>query len=578
MPYRKPSFDFSKLRALQRTLGPQQLLWIPASSPFSLIAAGDTHLYDLTGFRGVSGSMTLSEQEVVLWVDGRYQKAARFDYDSTLVRLESLAGEKELVDYFARICDRFPDLEILINRKHWEAAKIVEMEAQLGRSLPLREDVDRHFKKATRSAGLEVMKEEEHLAHQRCFKIRSRLAEGEWMLISNPEDIAWMLGARSSCLPYVRGVPGRLLLNRKMLFLSTPADLKESYSMQELKVLSGGDEWRQLLVNIVESGRLQLLKVSTPRTHGSLDYGELEWLRLLLGPRLELHARSMVEHSRIFKTADELESMRSSCRLNAQVMERVIERIHLAVEANLVFTELRVRSWVEQEAAKLGALHPAFPIIVASGSNTACPHHLGDERVISKGDLVMLDIGFYYESGRFATDMTRTIVAGRDVQVPREWRQLATTLAEAFLRQISATFAKDGGFQAKDLDRLGRSLLKPVEKGGYAFCHSTGHGIGIHAHELLLSISPKSRTLLRPMYVYTIEPGIYAQPGGGMWGEMGMRFEDVVHLQENESGLLSHEVLAPSPLDTRLIDLELMRPESRLQFNQYMESCQKLSG
>ena len=87
---------------------------------------------------------------------------------------------------------------------------------------------------------------------------------------------------------------------------------------------------------------------------------------------------------------------------------------------------------------------------------------------------------------------------------------------------------------AAEVDAAAR---KVIEEGGFgrAFGHGLGHGVGLEIHEAP-SLSAKSKTVLKPGMVVTVEPGVYL-PG---WG--GIRIEDDVLVTRS-----GREVLTSTP-------------------------------
>ena len=77
-------------------------------------------------------------------------------------------------------------------------------------------------------------------------------------------------------------------------------------------------------------------------------------------------------------------------------------------------TEKQVRNELENFMFANGADSLAFGSIVASGPNTANPHAVPSDRVIEKGDFVLMDYGAGYCDYR--SDMTRTVVMGGPTQ------------------------------------------------------------------------------------------------------------------------------------------------------------------
>jgi len=250
---------------------------------------------------------------------------------------------------------------------------------------------------------------------------------------------------------------------------------------------------------------------------GSVAVSDTLWAVHLLRLEAELHGSTFVPGSsvtselRIVKDADEIELL----RLAAQAADRVIEQV---VAGPLVGrTEADVALEVRDRLVAEGHDAAEFAI-VASGPNSASPHHEASDRVIRPGEPIVLDIGG--PLGGYGSDITRTIwvTGGDDAAGPHdEFRGIFDLVRDA---QSEATAAARPGVAAERVDAVARGI---IAAGGYGpqFIHRTGHGIGLEGHEepYLVAGSPD---VLRPGMAFSIEPGIY------LIDEYGARIEDIV--------------------------------------------------
>jgi Xaa-Pro aminopeptidase len=179
-------------------------------------------------------------------------------------------------------------------------------------------------------------------------------------------------------------------------------------------------------------------------------------------------------------------------------------------------TERAVAAAVESALRAAGFERPAFETIVASGPNSALPHHRAGERVLRDGDLVVLDFGGVLDG--YCSDLTRTVSVG----APRaDQIRVHDAVREA---QRAALAAVRPGALASEVDGAARSVL---EARGYgdAFGHGTGHGLGLDIHEaprIGRRRAEEPDVTLEVGMVFTIEPGAYLPD----WG--GVRIEDDV--------------------------------------------------
>jgi len=156
-------------------------------------------------------------------------------------------------------------------------------------------------------------------------------------------------------------------------------------------------------------------------------------------------------------------------------------------------------------------------VIVAGGPNSASPHHEPGDRVLERGDAVVVDIGGVLDG--YCSDMTRTYVIGSP---PAGFADAYAHLLEAQTRSREAVRP---GVRAGDIDAAARDVLHAAGLGD-AFVHRTGHGIGLDTHETPWIVAG-SEVLLRPGMAFSVEPGFYLD------GRMGARIEDIVVVTED---------------------------------------------
>jgi Xaa-Pro aminopeptidase len=171
-----------------------------------------------------------------------------------------------------------------------------------------------------------------------------------------------------------------------------------------------------------------------------------------------------------------------------------------------------------------GAESTAFDTIVATGPNSAKPHHQPTDRAIVTGDPVVVDFGATFEGYR--SDMTRTFCVGGEPQ-----GELARVFAVVRASQADGVAAVRPGAGTKEVDDVCRQV---IAEAGWAerFEHGTGHGVGLDIHEAP-TVSPLGTAILAPGVVVTVEPGVYL-PGVG-----GVRIEDTLVVTEEGSRALT---------------------------------------
>ena len=213
-----------------------------------------------------------------------------------------------------------------------------------------------------------------------------------------------------------------------------------------------------------------------------------------------------VEQMRAVKDETEIESLRAACEVSTRALDGLIAGPLVGRTEREIARDLENRMFEE------GAEAIGFDTILASGPNSAIPHHSPTDRVVETGDLLKIDFGARVDG--YHADCTRTFTVGKAA----DWqREIYTAVQEA---------------QAAGLDQLRegvpvadswKAVTKVLDDAGWleSFTTGLGHGVGLEIHEDPF-ITARHVGKMKPRTAMTMEPGIYL-PGRG-----GVRIEDTV--------------------------------------------------
>ena len=227
----------------------------------------------------------------------------------------------------------------------------------------------------------------------------------------------------------------------------------------------------------------------------------------------------IVRELRMRKTPAELAELRAA--------GAAIDRVHARVGEWLRpgRTEREVAGDIAAAIVEEGHARAEF-VIVGSGPNGSSPHHAVSDRVIERGDVIVVDIGGPLPSG-YCSDSTRTYAAG-----PASLPDVPSAYAALLDSHQAAVDAVRPGVTCQDVDRAARKVL--VEAGlGEHFIHRTGHGIGLDVHEEPYIVEGNDLPLEVGM-TFSIEPCIVFP---GRWGA---RIEDIVAVTDTGVERLNH--------------------------------------
>ncbi len=228
------------------------------------------------------------------------------------------------------------------------------------------------------------------------------------------------------------------------------------------------------------------------------------------------------------KEPAEVEALRAA----AQAVDRI---------AGSIPSEVRFGGRSEQAVARdivemtLGEGHETASFwIVATGPNSASPHHEPGDRVIARGDSVVVDFGGRMSG--YCSDITRTFVVG---EPSAELSEVHSVVAAA---QAAARSHARTGVTAASVDAAAREVITDAGYGAY-FVHRLGHGIGLEGHEHPYLVAGNQQ-ILQPGNAFSIEPGIYLPD------RFGVRIEDIAVIASDGS----LDVLNRSDRSLRTVD------------------------
>ena len=272
-----------------------------------------------------------------------------------------------------------------------------------------------------------------------------------------------------------------------------------NYPVQAFPYREDPQTWGSVFHQAAQAAKVDGRRVGVePRCMRVLELRLLE----VSAPQAEiLSGEEILISLRMHKDDSEIASMRAAVDIAQRALQATLPNIKAGM------SELQLASELTLQLLRHGS-EPEIPFspIVASGPNSANPHVTPSDRLLTQGDLLVIDWGATVDG--YVSDLTRTFAIG---EPDPELASIAEIVASAnsAARQVAVP-----GVPASEVDKAARSI---IEEAGYGkfFTHRTGHGLGMEGHEEPY-IRGDNDQLLDQGMTFTIEPGIYLPNRGGV--------------------------------------------------------------
>lgn len=552
-----------------------------------LVPSSDPHLSEylperwqgrvhFSGFTGSMGTLVVTRDRAAVFADSRYWTQAEAELAGTTVELVKIptGAATHPIDWLTATLS--PGQTLAVDAAVLGLAAAQMLAGALQRhGIGLRTDLDLMAEAWPERPGLPAAPVREHLAPhaavpraERLAAVRAGLARhrASHHLVSTVDDIAWITSLRGADVDYNPVFLAHLLIGPQRATLFVAAG-KVDEALAARLAADGIDlaDYAEAAPALAALPADAVLLVDPKR----ITLGLREAVPAGV-PVVEAINPSTLAKSR--KTPAEAAFIREAMEKDGAAMCRFYAWLEAALGREAI-SELTIDERLTAERAREdGFVSLSFPTIAGFNANGAMPHYRATpesfaeistpDGLVAEG-LLLIDSGAQYLGG--TTDITRVWPIGTpsDAQKADFTRVLKGTMALSRARFPAGTLSPH-------LDALARA---PLWEAGLDFGHGTGHGVGyfLNVHEGPQSISramPDASMAMQPGMITSIEPGLYRD---GRWG---IRIENLVLNvsvgEPDEFGeYLAFETLTLCPIDSRCLELSLLRADERQWLNDY---------
>ena len=517
----------------------------------------------ISGFSGSAGTVIITKDKALLWVDSRYyiQGADQIQGTEYVLMKDGMEGVDKPLDWLKNNMEK--GTVVGVDGSTISIADFTNMEKALKeKKVALKATGDYFDTVWTERPALPFSKcvsmADEYAGFTRSAKInfvrlKMRQKGYDWTFISSIDDIAWLTNLRGDDIPCnpVFISYAFISFDKAILFVD-----KKRFDKDLLKKVEEDFEVRPY------SDASKDISSLTSKGKGLYSGKKVCYLfaPALLKKR-NTDDTDITTTLKARKNPVEMEGMRRAHFLDGVAFANFMA----SIDPLGSYTELEIARRFEDERKKMeGYLGPSFEPISAFAEHGAVVHYSpspeSDKKVEGQG-LLVLDTGSQFEFG--TTDLTRTLLFGAEATEAQ--KKDYTLVLKGHLALARAIFPK--GTVGAQLDVLAKQFLWCSCE---TYMHGTGHGVGcrLNVHEGPMNIS--SRLIDVPLetgMVISDEPGVYK---AGRWG---IRIENLIACQSFEKSefgeFYNFEVLSMVPYEKKLIDVRYLNDVEIAQIDAY---------
>ncbi|CAF1015443.1 unnamed protein product [Rotaria sordida] len=537
----------------------------------------------ISNFTGSNGTALITENEALLWTDGRYFAQAEYQLDPTSWKLmrDGTKDVLSITNWIARNleknsfvgCD--PQLVSINEWKEWKETleqsdkQLVPIDINLidilwDKQRPELPD-EPIWKHDIQYSGASI--------DEKLSKVRSKMSQYQvdHLIVHRTDDVAWLFNLRGGDIPYNPVFLSYAIISNDYVKLFVDLNklsdsIKKDLEYDNVNIYSY-DCFYQQLKNDLQNKDPSDKFCASP----SCNYA----VQTIIPKKQLVIQDDIVYELKSVKNQCEIEGMKQAHIKDGVALCSYLHWLEQNIEKNQDLTEYSAAEKLRSFRCKqINYLYDSFETISASGKNAAIIHYTAkkeSDTKITRNELYLIDSGGQYKEG--TTDVTRTVHFGQPSDFEKE---CFTRVLKGFISLASCLFPPHT--TGARLDSLARRSLWDV---GLDYRHGTGHGVGccLNVHEGPQSIGTRIRSdsYLLPGMILSDEPGYYSDD------KFGIRIENCVLVVKKSSKYgyynedwLTFQQLTMVPIQRKLIDRSLLNNDEIDYINKYHERVRQL--
>ena len=509
----------------------------------------------ISNFTGSAGLAVILKNKNYLFTDGRYS-----------IQSQTESGKNFKIYSFEKLvnCNLFKNLTLGIDPKLFTNTQIKNYFLKYNKIKYINNNLIDEIKKQKEIFDLPFFSLNKNIVGEsvssKINKISKYLKKNksDYIFISAPENVAWLLNIRGGDGPNSPVPNSRLIISRtkKILLISKKKKCKKLIKNKIIKLNQFLD------INKLPNKLLKLKgkKFIIDDKSCSIFYENL------ISSKFEIVRKEDPTYL--------LKAVKNKVEINGMINAHILDGVALTkfiywikkINKNKISEVDAIKKLETFRKMNKNFLYPSFDTIAGTGKNGAIVHYRADKkncRNIKKRDIFLCDSGGQYKYG--TTDVTRTICFSNQSQ---KIKNIFTKVLKGHIAVVTTNINKNN--IGKKIDKRARKFLR---ESNLDYAHGTGHGVGffLNVHEGPQSITKINNVKIKPGMILSNEPGYYKK------NHFGIRIENLVYVSK-KNGKLLFKNLTMAPIEKDLINFDLLTIfEKNYLFKYHLEVYSKIS-
>ena len=513
---------------------------VPKNDDYFTEYSRTNRLKIISNFSGSAGIAVILKNKNYLFTDGRYTIQSQIE-----------AGKNFKIINFEKLknCNLFKNLILGIDPKLFTYNQIKKFFLKNNKIKFIKKNLIDEVQKQKINNSTPFFSLKKNIvgesANSKLNKISNYLKKNksDYIFISAPENVAWILNIRGKDGPNSPIPNSRLIIDKKkkIFLIST---LKKCKNLFKNKVINSNE-----FIDINEFPR-EILRLKGKNFIIDDNSCSIFFENIIKSKFRIIKREDPTYYLKAIKNKTEIDNMKKVHVFDGVALTKFIYWIKNINKKKI--TEVDAQNKLEKfRKMNKYFLYPSFDTIAGSGKNGAIVHYRAKKnncRIINNKDIFLCDSGGQYKYG--TTDVTRTICFSKPKQ---SIKNIFTKVLKGHIAVTTTNLKKDS--IGKKIDTRARKFLK---QSNLDYAHGTGHGVGffLNVHEGPQSISKINKVKIKEGMILSNEPGYYKK------NKFGIRIENLIYVKKKNQKIF-FENLTLAPIEKDLINFKLLTSEEK---------------